>query len=1306
MRWIVAVVVFVLALASGAPFFGALFLAALGWGITHLFRRSLDDAASPPVVTADSPQRTASEENDISVHDSIALRAYLRRLTDRVAYLETEVEALRRGQPTTVRPQETKTEPAPVASPPRPVVEPPKVATAPSSPTPQFSPPTPPVVERPSAPPPPPQQQPKPEPQPIAARTASAPPPPPPPTPAAPKEPGFFHRLVSENIVAKVGAIILFFGVGFLLKYAYDRGMIRPELRLLAVGLAAAGVFYAGWKLRLGARRLYGLILQGVASGLAYLDVFFALKTYYFISVPAGFACFAALGVATTLLAVRQDAKPLAFLGLTGAFMAPILASTGGGNVVFLFSYYLLLNLFVLAVSWFKAWRILNLSGWFFSLAVAAIWGARSYTPALFWSIEPFLLAFFAIYLVIPILFATRQPPELKGLVDGTLVFGTPAAVAVIQASLVWDMPYGLAWSSAVGALLYALLWTMVIRRPNMELLAQTYIALALGLGTLAIFYAFGAYTTFALWSIEGAAILWVCLRQKQFAGRLFGIGVQVAGAVYFALDYAGYVRANPWFNDAVLGCAIITTASLISAAMLRRYRGEIRTLERSLEALLVLWAALWWSIGGIDAITHGVTDAGYWAAALGLYFTASFLACELAATRLAWTPLRCLTAAQPLVLIACAFLQFNRGTAPLGELGWLAWPAAFISAFWILHRQRRDNFVVDVPVRYGATWLVLAFVATWQEMHYVLHEQWISTMALAVVACIAAGVRYSLRERSAEALPMSSIPLAWGTVFWYLGGIGEVHSKIAYAHEPAALIAFVAASALIAEWIGRATTWRGLRATSGLLPLMLAGVALLQFSRHTHPLEGYASVAWLAGLAAELHILHRQRADGFTVLLDLRYGVTWLLLGVLATWEAAWWIARGEYLYAMALGLAGYGFAAARFRMSEIGRERWPLSTAALLWSMVFWFAGGWLWIGQHLALIDQLRAMMLLTVISAVVYEFSYRMLQWPAMRVAALLPWTSMPLTLLLQFAADRHTAPLADAWALSWLAGIGVAAYFMWREEKENRFVGTIVRHAILLYLPLALLTWHLHSVLGDRLFGGMWLTCAFAAPSGLALLGILALRGSGTWPLNHHWPLYRDQILFPVVFGLAAWALIANVLAPGGLQPLSIYLPLLNPLDLTVALVTFGVIAWIRSLEDVQDLRRLWQALGLLAFLWANAAALRCIHYWYDIPYRFADLAGSVVVQAVLSILWTSAALTLMLLSRRYLQRKLWIAGAALLAVVVAKLFLVDLANTGTVERIVSFLGVGVILLIIGYLAPVPPGVDGGKTEEEPDRVTR
>ena len=54
------------------------------------------------------------------------------------------------------------------------------------------------------------------------------------------------------------------------------------------------------------------------------------------------------------------------------------------------------------------------------------------------------------------------------------------------------------------------------------------------------------------------------------------------------------------------------------------------------------------------------------------------------------------------------------------------------------------------------------------------------------------------------------------------------------------------------------------------------------------------------------------------------------------------------------------------------------------------------------------------------------------------------------------------------------------------------------------------------------------------------------------------------------------------------------------------------------------------------------------------------------------------ALCAMLTATRLRMRPLWLAGAGLMAVVVIKLFFVDLSNVGGIERIVSFIGVGVL----------------------------
>jgi uncharacterized membrane protein len=119
--------------------------------------------------------------------------------------------------------------------------------------------------------------------------------------------------------------------------------------------------------------------------------------------------------------------------------------------------------------------------------------------------------------------------------------------------------------------------------------------------------------------------------------------------------------------------------------------------------------------------------------------------------------------------------------------------------------------------------------------------------------------------------------------------------------------------------------------------------------------------------------------------------------------------------------------------------------------------------------------------------------------------------------------------------------------------------------------------------------------------------------------------------------------------------------------------------------------RMGAVTAAIGFVWVNAVLLRTLHHWADVPYSLAAIRDSVLAQAALSLLWTSIALAVMVHAVRAARRVQWIAGAVLLGVVVLKLFALDLDNSGSVARIVSFLGVGVLVLAIGYFAPVPPG---------------
>ncbi|MHC3970527.1 DUF2339 domain-containing protein, partial [Pseudomonas aeruginosa] len=157
-----------------------------------------------------------------------------------------------------------------------------------------------------------------------------------------------------------------------------------------------------------------------------------------------------------------------------------------------------------------------------------------------------------------------------------------------------------------------------------------------------------------------------------------------------------------------------------------------------------------------------------------------------------------------------------------------------------------------------------------------------------------------------------------------------------------------------------------------------------------------------------------------------------------------------------------------------------------------------------------------------------------------------------------------------------------------------------------------------------------------------------------------------------------------------------YLPLANPLELGLLIVLFALYRWsdasLASLVDGNASARLGrQALaGASLFALLTLAVCRAAHHLAGVPFQAEALTASMLVQAGLSLVWTLCALGLTIAGTRLGRRDLWMVGAALVGVVVVKLFFVELGNSGSLERIISFIGVGVLLLVVGYFSPLPP----------------
>ena len=554
---------------------------------------------------------------------------------------------------------------------------------------------------------------------------------------------------VTGNVVVRIGLIVLFFGVAFLLKYVSSRGLIPIELRLCGVAAGGLVLLVLGWRLRLK-KTAYALLLQGGAVGVLYLTVFSAVKLYALIPPVLALVLMVAIVALAGMLAVLQNARSLAVFGAIGGFLAPVLVSSGGGSHVMLFSYYALLNAGVLGTAWYKSWRELNLTGFLFTFVIGAFWGFSYYNPEYFATTEPFLILFFLMYAVISILFALRQPPRLKGIVDGSLVFGLPLVAFGLQSALVKDFEYGLAFSACSLAAFYIVTAVILWKKhaEGLRLLTEAFLALGVVFGSLAIPFAFDSFWTAGSWALEGGALVWIGLRQRRCLARSFGVLLQLCAGVALICAIPNHSNSMPVVNAFYLGCLMLSIAAFFSNYCYGVYRERLMHWEKQLHIAVMVWAILWWFGGGLREIyVHAVSGHGIFTALVFL----SLSCCALSSLnrKFAWRD--CLFIPGGLLpslalLATAAFIQNRSYEHPFGRWGLAAWFISLGINYYLLRVYERTWPKQMLGLFHVISLLLVTAILTFEASYWIdliVHEGniWQFVTWCVVPGCIAAGL-------------------------------------------------------------------------------------------------------------------------------------------------------------------------------------------------------------------------------------------------------------------------------------------------------------------------------------------------------------------------------------------------------------------------------------------------------------------------------------------------------------------------------------------------------------------------------------
>jgi len=543
-------------------------------------------------------------------------------------------------------------------------------------------------------------------------------PPPPPPEPPAPFDAAIEYArawLFGGNTVVRVGILVLLVGVALLVRYAAEHSKFPIELRMASAAAIGLALVFVGYRQRL-ARPGFGQTLQGGGIAAMFLVVFFSFRTYGLVPSGLAFALLVGIAVSSGALAVAQNAVALIVIGQIGGFMAPVLASSGSGNHVALFSYYLLLNVLTFAVAWVKPWRALNLIGFVFTFGIGSTWGALRYEPDQFATTEPFLIAFFLLYTAIPVSYALKRTlpaNPLRGWVDGSLVFGTPLATLILQYAMVEDIPFAMAYSTLALAIVYVgLSWFLRRRQPEaLRSMIEAFLAIGIGFATLAVPYGLDNHNlTGATWALEGAGLYWLGVRQQRWLSRAAGALLPAAGIVAFLNDPRDWGVDNwPLANTMFVAGMLVGLGCLFIARHANAHRASLPKLESlGLQLYLVVGLSLMFAVG-VREIGEQLDDEPRAGATLA-WFALIGLTLELVGKRLAWLPARVLAMlVAPALFYSLVIWSLQFEDHPFGHVGWLGFPLA-LAAIALSTRRLPE----DLPVaRYLHAVLIWALALT-----------------------------------------------------------------------------------------------------------------------------------------------------------------------------------------------------------------------------------------------------------------------------------------------------------------------------------------------------------------------------------------------------------------------------------------------------------------------------------------------------------------------------------------------------------------------------------------------------------------
>lgn len=359
------------------------------------------------------------------------------------------------------------------------------------------------------------------------------------------------EKFIGENLINKIGILILVLGISYFVKYAIDKDWINEPARVGIGMLSGALIMGVAYKLRKKYAAFSSVFVAG-AIAVFYFTIGIAFHSYHLFGQTTAFIIMVLITIFSCLISLSYNRKELAVLSLIGGFAVPFMVSAGQGNYVVLFTYILILNVGILALAYHKKWGIINILSYVFTIILYGAWLFKDMdekTPHYLGALV-FGFAFYFVFVLINIINNLRtkgifSPIELSILASNTFLF---YGVGMLVLEQFHPELKGL-FTAALGLLNFGYAWFLYKKFGLDKTAVYLLIGLTLTFITLAIPIQFEGNFITLFWAAEAVMLMWLGQKSKFTYYRLASVIVHFLMTGSLLMDWNQIYKASTVLN-------------------------------------------------------------------------------------------------------------------------------------------------------------------------------------------------------------------------------------------------------------------------------------------------------------------------------------------------------------------------------------------------------------------------------------------------------------------------------------------------------------------------------------------------------------------------------------------------------------------------------------------------------------------------------------------------------------------------------------------------------------------------------------